>query len=218
MTRFHHTLLTTACFGVIVFSSTWQFASSAAAEGVTSTILRVEEDWELLIGTPDQNSVSPQVTCVFAPTASSGLLTAVFELNHLSQPTFSAGGLHLQVWRGEYPVASRSSRNHLVMSQNNERVRWTQAMTLTTGQLTFEVFDGTSTTWGAFGNDGSLSITMPTTLTDLNFYDPQVSVDHSGIGYASHRVQSLSLNRIRWITSEGHLLEDSHVRTIFPRN
>ena len=91
-------------------------------------------------------------------------------------------------------------------------------MTVTNGQLKFEVIDGTSTTWGAFGNDGSLSITIPTTLTDLNFYDPEFSVDNSGVGYAAHRVQSLSLNRIRRITSEGHLLEDSHVRTVFPRN
>jgi len=78
--------------------------------------------------------------------------------------------------------------------------------------------NGTSMTWGVFGDEGHLNISTPTTLENLNAYNPQFSVDNSGVGYAAHRVQSLVLKRIRRITDEGDVLEDSTVRTVFPKN
>jgi hypothetical protein len=218
MTRNHLSFITAAGLVAVVFSSVWQFASSAAIAEGTTTILRVEEDWELVIGTPNPNSVSPQITCVFAPTGNFNSLSGVFELNHQSQPKFAVGGLHIHVWKGEFPLTIKSSHGLNVMSHGNETVRWTQAMTLVNGHLVVEVSDGTSTTWGAFGNDGNLKTTAPTTLVNLNTYNPQFSVDNSGVGYAAHRVKSLVLKRIRLIAADGNVSEDSNARTVFPQN
>ena len=216
MTRFHLPFLTAAGIFAVVFSSACQFASSTAI--AQDDIVRVEEDWVLVVGTPDLNSVSPQLTCVFAPSSDFHSLSGVFELNHQSQPDFSSGGLHLHLWEGTYPLDVRSSHCDCVMSKSNETVRWTQAMTIVDGHLEIEVINGTSLTWGEFGDEGHLKISMPTSLDDLNSYNPQFSVDNSGVGYAAHRVQSLVIKRIRRFTDDGEVLEDSTVRTVYPQN
>jgi hypothetical protein len=56
-------------------------------------VTKIEEDWELVIGTPDAGVAAPQTTCTIAPAGNLNGLHATLELNLRSQPSFSPGGV-----------------------------------------------------------------------------------------------------------------------------
>jgi hypothetical protein len=189
-------------------------AAASSADAQSPVITRVEQDWELVVTSPDPVNDAPQMVCVISPVGHVHSLYAAFELNQRTQPDFSPGGLQLQIWDGETMLRARSSLDN-VLSQNNETITWTQKMQLVDGQLIVEIADGSSATWGAFG--GALRLTVNTGLSNLNGYESNVSVANSGVGYGGNRVQSLVLKRTRFITDAGQTLEDSVPKTVFPR-
>lgn len=200
-------------FGAIALAA-WLGMSVAALPGLAAEIVRVEEDWQLQVATPDPVSDAPQITCLISPVGDVRSIHAAFELNQRSLPCFSAGGLQLQLWNGESPQGNLQAAATEIMAQPDEIVTWTQSMEIVGGVLKFAVINGHSTTWGDFGGDGLLKIEVPTTLTNLNLYDPQVSVDNSAVGYASNRVTTLVLKRIRVVLSTGEMVEDSTPRIV----
>ena len=178
------------------------------------TIVRVEEDWEMVVGEPDPDTDSPQVTCVISACGDVESVHAVFELNQQSLPIFSPGGLQLQLWDGEVPLCDRKFPSYAILAQAGETIRWTQSVELDDGKLIFEIKDGTSTTWGGFGGQGYLKAVVDTTLTSLNAYRPEISANNSGINYAENRVQSLILKRVRAYTSTGEMIEHDTARVV----
>ncbi len=193
----------------------------AAARGIASepiSVVAIEEDWELVVATPDSNSTAPQVSCTISPLSHVNALHATFELNHQSQPDFTAGGLQLQIWNDEQPISSRKFPNSSVLATDNETVRWTQALRLDDDTLTFEITDGTSTTWGNFGGQGYLKASLTTDLKNLNGYDPDVSVTNSGVAYAGNRVTALVLKRVRATLATGEVIEDTTPRVVHTHN
>ncbi len=193
-------------------------ATLLADEGSTSpAIVRVEEDWELVVGDPDPDNLSPQATIVFTPLAAAEGLYAALDINHHSQPEFSSGGLQLQVWRDDEPLATAQIASHTLLHHNNENVRWTQSLNLADGNLTFAVTDGQSDTWGEFGAAGQLSLTVGTTLNNLSSYNPATSVSNSGIGFSANRVKSLKLKRVRAYNAAGEVTLDPTERAVYER-
>jgi len=189
---------------------------ASAAEPLV--VVRVEEDWELVVATPNPTSTAPQVTCALSPTSDVDAVYAAFELNHQSQPAFTPGGMQLQIWNNETPVSSHKFPQAGQMATPNETVRWTQTMALESGTLQFEITGGTSTTWGNFGGQGYLKAAVNTNLTDLNAYDPAVSVSNSGIGYAANRVEKLALKQVRVTLADGQVVVDATERLVYPNN
>ena len=198
-------------FLAVVFIATW--AGVASAQG-DAAVVRVEEDWELVIGTPDPNSDAPQITCVISPSGNVESLHAALELNAQSLPVFAPGGLQLQVWDGEVALSDRKFPSVAVLEHADETIGWTQSVELTDGNLVFEITNGTSTTWGNFGGQGYLKAIVSSTLADLGGYDPAVSTANSGVSYAGNRVKSLVLKRVRLITSTGEQVEDATARVV----
>lgn len=177
-------------------------------------VVRVEEDWKMVLDVPDPVTVAPQVTCVISPAANLDSLYAAFTLNHRGLPDFIPGGLQLQVWNNEMPLVVRDSPDVSVLSYDGETITWTQAMELNDGSLTFKIVNGHSATWGEFGDQGNLKVSVNSSLTNLNNYNPTVSVKNSGIGFAANRVYSLVLLRVRLITSTGAVIEDNTERVV----
>ena len=186
-------------------------SAAVAVEGVH--VVRIEEDWELTISTPDADSVAPQVTTSISPLGHVNGLHATFELNHQTAPDFAAGGVHVHLWNGEQRLASVNHSNNGVARTGGEVVRWTQVMSISDGHLKVEVKDGTSTTWGNFGG-GNLMASVATTLTNLDGYSPDVTVSQSGVGFAGNRVQSFKMTGVRAKLSTGQVVTDHTVRVV----
>jgi hypothetical protein len=177
-------------------------------------LVRIEEDWEMVVYQPSANADAPQVTCVISPLANVKSLHATFVVNHHDVPTFVAGGLQLQAWNGDSILSSKRAPNQAILSTPGEVIHWTQVMRVSQGSVVFEVVDGHSSTWGNFGDDGTLKASVVTSLTNLNAYSPDVSATESGVSYAANRVQSLVLKRVRAYDASGAVVEDRTPRTI----
>lgn len=180
-------------------------------------VVRIEEDWELVIDEPDVASNAPQVTTVLSPFADLGGYYVALELNYQSQPQYAPGGVHLQLWQGQQFVSTRKFPVDARLGTASETITWTQAVEATEGTLTFEITDGESQTWGAFGGEGYLKVTLPGYACNLDGYRPEVSTGNSGVGFAKNRVVSLTLKRVRATASTGVVVEDDTARVVFQR-
>ncbi len=198
-------------FLAVLVVLTWGGVARAQSD---PTVVRVEEDWELVIGEPAPVSNAPQIVTSISPLGHVESFYATLTLNYQPMPDFTAGGLQFELWDGEVPMVERRFPDQSVLQHVGEVIRWTQVMSLDGNVLTFEVINGTSTTWGNFGGQGYLKDTALTTLGDLNAYSPNVSVTNSGVSYAANRVQSLVLKRVRYFTSTGEMIEDDTARVV----
>jgi hypothetical protein len=187
---------------------------NARAEAAGVNIDQIEEDWELVVQEPDTSTQAPQVTCVTSPRANIDGVYAMFTLNHRTFTSFSAGGMQLQIWNGDNPITRKSASKGILLTNNDETIRWTTRIKVDNGQLTFEIVNGSSTTWGNFGSSGTLRLSVYTSLDDLNDYSPTVSQNNSEIGYASNRVTSLTLKRFRAFANNSLIGEDSTPRIV----
>jgi hypothetical protein len=191
------------------------FSSSDPAHAQSSvSVTEVQEDWELVVDTPDPNSSGPQVTCSIAPHTDDDSHYAAFELNHRTLPEFERGGMQLQVWSGAYNLSNNPFPQNQAMSTAGETVTWTMSMKLNGENLTFEVLDGDSTTWGKFGGQGYMRSSQLCDGENLNGYTPEDSIQNSGVGFASNRVHSLTLKRVRYYLSNGDVITDDAPRVV----
>jgi hypothetical protein len=178
------------------------------------TVMKVEEDWELVLSEPSPANAAPQVTCSISPLGHFDGIYAALELNHGTLPSYTAGGLQLQAWNGESWLTVRDYDNTTLQS-SGEVVTWTTRMSLSAGKVTFFITNGNSTSWGAFGSGGNIKLSLITGLLNLNAYSPDLSVSNSGIGFGSQRVQSLKLKKVRYYDALGNLLsEDTTPRVV----
>ena len=184
----------------------------SASTAYSSDVVLVEETWELEVTTTDSNSTAPQVATAISPTGNDDSVHAVFELNHQSVPSWAPGGMHLQLWEGETPLETHKHPNGKVMSDGHEVITWTQRMWLDDNVLSFDVVNGDSETWGNFGGQGYLRTSVASSLANLNGYDPDVSVENSGVTYAGNRVSKLVLKQVRIVGSNGQQHVDTTPR------
>lgn len=196
--------------GVFLFLGGWLgYAAMASAE-----IVRVEEDWEMIVDEPVTEINSPQVTTIFAPLGQLNPLYGAFLLNHRSEPQYVPGGLQLQLWIGEYMIVQTQSPKTGILGTSGETVRWTNVMDASSGLLVLEVVNGTSSTWGDFGGQGYLKLMLPQIVPNLDYYDPSISVERSAVVFGGNRVQSLAIKRVRLFTKDGQIFEDSTPRIV----
>jgi len=204
--------VTLTCMGVVAWLS-GSSIDTANAQGAAS-VTQIQEDWELVVDSPDPNSSGPQVTCSIAPHAADDSLYATFELNHRTLPEFERGGMQLQVWSSDYNLANNPYPQQQIMRTDDESVTWTMSMKLNGENLTFEVLNGNSATWGIFGGQGYLRSSQPCSVENLNAYSPDDTIDNSGVGFASNRVHSLTLKQVRYYLSNGEVITDNSPRVV----
>jgi hypothetical protein len=175
------------------------------------TVVRVEEDWSLLVNQPDLAQASPQVSTQMArsPTA---LRFSNFHLNSCDIPSFQQGGLQVQVWEGNTNLAVKTSDNRNAMSTDKELVTWTQYLRPDTGVLKFGISAASSQTWGDFSG---IAIVLPGANTDLNSYSSNYSVQNSGVTFGANRVSSLVLVCVRIYYSDGSVRTDNTPHVVY---
>lgn len=184
-----------------------QFAANAAAEDSGSRVIRVEEDWELVVREADTDNVAPQVTCTISPVGHANGQHAVFDLNLRNVPYFEAGGMQLQLWNGEEVWASKKAYAGVLLHHSNETVSWTTSMRLHDSYLIFSIKDGSSESWGSFGSDSLIRVVAATDLNDLNEYSQATTIANSGIDYSANRVERLVLKAVRAYLESGEVYE-----------
>jgi hypothetical protein len=185
---------------------------TSGASAFAVDVVHVEEDWQLLLGEPDSNSVGPQVAVTMSPFGDLNDTFFTLEINHRSAPYWTPGGLTIHHWCGDWRLESLDRTDRTVMTTNGETVTWTQSLDTSNGQLTFQVKNGSSSTWGNFGRSGHFKLSTGWGVMNLNSYSPLVSVAQSGIAYAGNRVQSLKLVQTRLTLSDGTVVTDNTVR------
>ncbi len=161
---------------------------------------RVEEDWELVISEPSPEDEAPQILNVISPNGTQDNDFFVFELNHCTQPDYTAGGLQLQHWVGQGVQSWRTIDNSSKLTTPQETITYTLRMRLLGDLLSVSVRNGESQTWGDFHSD-PLRIAHDTSLTSLNGYRSSNSVAKSRVGFASYRVTRFVLKEVRYYSN-----------------
>jgi hypothetical protein len=175
---------------------------------------RIEEDWQVVLGTPDANSNCPQFYSVMSPTGVNSDPYMLFELNYRDLPTYQPGGLSAQLWQGGN-FATNSDQGTAQCNTPNETITWTQRMSLSGGNLNFKVLSGNSTTWGQFGvNATDLALSTPSSLADLSGYTPNYSVTNSAVSYGPNRVTTMTLLQVRYYQGSTLLSTDTTARQV----
>jgi len=177
-------------------------------------ILRVEEDWELHLGEPDSNSVGPQVLTTMSPNPDINGTFFTAEFNHRSAPTWTPGGISIHRWAGEFRMGSYDRADRAVMNTSSEVVTWTQALYFDNSRLNFKVYNGHSTTWGDFGQTGTVKLDCSWGVGHVNSYTPAISMAHSGPAYAGNRVTLLKITAVRKYTLLGVLIDNDTTERI----
>lgn len=202
--HFRHLSGILACFtGLAIVAAT-----SAPALAESNKVVSVEEHWELQISEPDTERSAPQTTMVMSPNGNVAGVHFLFTLNHANVPEYAPGGLQVQSWLGGELVHEHTANSNVALNHSNEVIRWTQRLSLQDGNLQFQIRDGESETWGAFGGD-ELTLEVATLQSNLNSYRPSVSLGESQVGYAENRVVSLTLTKLVWVTEDGQVHEQN---------
>lgn len=199
--RFVGTLLAVSAIAVTVSNS------GLRAQAPAIDVYRIEEDWQVVVTDPDVNENGPQITCTISPADMSSAYCA-FDLNYHTQPDYIAGGMQLHTWDPQDPIYFANSVHKDLMVVPDETVTWTTRMSLRNGNLYFGILNGQSQTWGTFGgNSDNLRLSLPTSLSNLNSYSPEVSLENSGVSFASNLVVSQTLMAVRYYDANGNLIQ-----------
>jgi hypothetical protein len=176
---------------------------------------QVEEDWQLVIASPDVDGVGPQITTAMSPVGDNSTPFAAFDLNYREYPTFLTGGMQIQVW-SDNTIVGTASQGTEQFATPGETVTWTQRMSIASdGTITYHVTNGQSTTWGKFGQgDGQLSVNYPTSHGSLSCYSPATSVKNSGVSWESNYVTSMTLVQVRYYAAGRLISTDTTQRPI----
>ena len=184
----------------------WEGCPPQAAEGETATpdIIRVEEDWEIVVSDPDWRVDSPQIVTVFGPDHPDSGVHAVFELNHGTQPDFAEGGMQLQVWGANSLLGYRRQHAPAELNTENETITYTTATEIeSNGVVLMEVINGVSASWGEFGGTRTLRMRVYTDRTKLNDSFADQSVANSRVAFGSNRVALYKRTAARYYTADG---------------
>jgi hypothetical protein len=180
--------------------------------GQPGSVVRVEEDWTLIVNQPDQNVAAPQLSSQMSQNGT-GSIFCNLHLNARDFPKYGAGGLQVQIWKGDSNVASKTWDTWAVMNTPNEVVTWTQFLDTSNGQVTFGVSAASSQTWGDFSGQ---QIVVPTSVLSLDNYTVDYSVANSGITFGANRVSYLAVTAVRIYYQDGSVQTDSTERIVYP--
>jgi hypothetical protein len=190
-------------------------ASMSGAHAQSPPPDQIQEDWQVVIGTPDPAGAGPQISTSVSPVMDGSAPFFVFDLNYQDSPTFVAGGMQVQTWSGDQ-MLNAATKGGPQCSTTGETITWTQSMSLSSGTISFGIDSGKSTTWGKFGQGNQLNVngTFTTSLTSLAQYSPDTTAANSGVGWEPNRVTSMKLLQVRYYAGGKLLSKDTTSRSI----
>lgn len=172
--------------------------------GDGADVMRVEEDWEVILNEPGSNVDAPQFHSVLSAYPNLDSYYLQISWNYRDQYDFAPGGMQLSAWWDEFPSGKKSYRDDK-LSTTAETITWTQSMCTNGSVLTFGVDRAESTTWGTFGGS-DLELSGCVAVPNLNDYATGTSVMNSWITYGANRVDLLRITEVRRYDHDGNLL------------
>jgi hypothetical protein len=158
------------------------------------SIVKIEQDWVLVVSSPSANRCSPQLFFQLYPDSGSDY-RCQFLVNYCDQPSFSAGGVQIQVWQNNTVLDGKDNNpNQAVLTAENETVSFTLTMEIVGSQLRFGAYNVSSTSWGDISR---LAVSVPYDPNEFNNYLTSDTVAKSGILLGANRVTSLVLKEVR---------------------
>ena len=114
------------------------------------------------------------------------------------------------------PHSCYASQGDDLLQTTGETITWTQRLSLTSSNtLTYQVVNGQSTTWGAFGQaQGFPALTFTAQVSSLANYSPMTSVGNSGVGWQSNRVTQMTLTQVRYYSGGQLVATDTTSRSV----
>lgn len=196
----------------------WALAALIAAFGGTAEAdgpyVRIEQDWELILNTPDLSFPSPQIVIPMKSWPGSSK-TALFLVNHHDYPAFAAGGGQIQIWNGDTLQSTKSFAGPTLI-RDGERVTWTQYLERKDGKLHFGLSAVEGEAWGTNTADTlGGPVAMSDSISNFTAYESPYSTENAEISFGDERVHSLKLVEVRKHRSDGHVDIESS-RTVFP--
>jgi hypothetical protein len=190
--------------------------SISFAQSSSSPPDQVEEDWQVVVASPNPDEVGPQITTCMCPVSDGSAPFVAFDLNYVDYPPFSPGGLETKVYSTSGDVLSFSTQGNQLLQTANETITWTQRMSIDgDNNVTYTVVNGQSTTWGPFGaSQGLNALNFNSSATSLARYSPDKSVAASGVGWQSNRVSQMTLVRVRYYRSGQLVSTDTTSRSV----
>ncbi len=177
-------------------------------------VMRVEEDWEVVLNQPDPDVDAPQFHTVCSPFGNLDSVYLQAYWNYREQPEFLAGGMQLTAWLGDWCVGSKSYRED-GLSPVAETITWTQAIDTNGSVLKFEILNGSSQTWGSFGGTET-HLSGFVAVPHLSGYSTDFSVSNSWISYGANRVDLMRIKEVRRYDADGNLISrDQTPRVVF---
>lgn len=174
------------------------------ARANSTDIIRIEQDWKLIVGDPEPDVDAPQIVTIFGPRNPLTGLHAVYEINHSTMPDYSEGGMQLQVWSGNTLVGYKSQFAPAELNVTDEVITYTTGVEVQTdGRIRMEVINGVSATWGDFDGDRALRLRVASDIENLNDWDPLDSIKNSRIGYGANRIVMFKRTEIRYFNQGG---------------
>jgi hypothetical protein len=176
---------------------------------------QIEEDWKLVINSPNPTEVGPQITTCMSPVSDGSTPFVAFDLNYRDYPSFQPGGLQVKLYSAG-DVLDSSTQGDALLQTSNETITWTQRMSISSDStLTYKIVNGQSTTWGQFGSDQGLdSVSSTTSVTSLVSYSPDTSVAKSGPSWQSNRISQMTLVRVRYYRGGQLISTDNNSRSV----
>jgi hypothetical protein len=190
--------------------------SIGLGQTTSTTIDQVEEDWQVVIGSPNSTEVGPQLTTCMSPVSDGSMPFFAFDMNYRDYPSYQAGGMEAAVISNtDKSVLNYSTQGDEVLGTANETIAWTQRLSLSGGKANYAIVNGQSTTWGTFGQADDLDpISFTTAVTSLASYSPATSVAKSGVGWQSNRVSQMTLVRVRYYSGGQFVSTDTTSRSV----
>lgn len=186
--------------------------AARSIDGEVDPVLRVEEDWVMVLNEPDDQVDSPQFHTVMSPFNHLDYNYAQVLWNYRELTRFTPGGVQLHSYYGE-SVTQKRSMEYGQLSTTAETISWSQALSTDGAMLSFEVFNGSGATWGTFGRD--MRIDANANLADLNQYSPDVSAENACVTFGANRVESLIIHQVRYYHASGLVSVDTTPRVAF---
>ncbi len=206
------TLLAAATFAVFLLLPGGSVTGATATDG-EAAIVRVEEDWQLVLNEPDVDTNAPQFHTAMSPYEHMDQEYAQALWNYRELPEFEPGGLQLELWHGEDDLVQRGVGDQS-LGRDAETITWTQRLEAGDGAVRFQVLNGRSQSWGRFGG-AAMAVAAASGVPSLNAYSPSVSKDNSAITFGAHRVNLLVITEVRRYSAAGLVSVDRTRRVVY---